>query len=202
MRNRSRCGNTNHPSCPTSSGLPPRTRPGCCTLTPRQAAPSSVGAPSHCSDEKRLSGGHPCPRERCLAEAYFGWACPNKHIETLQPQLQASPWLTSHPVTPPLTEREKTSQGERDKQPEPKPAEVRRAKRCLLSEPGLSHACSLVCAAAGMPVARECLANSSTIIIPCTAAGGGEVEFREEGLFNRLPKSRRVNGMQNAFFFF
>lgn len=96
---------------------------------------------SHCSDEKRLSGGHPCPREPCLAEAYFAWACPNKHSETLQPQLQASPWLTSHPVTPPLTEREKTSQGERDKQAEPKPAEVRRAKRCLLSEPGLSHAC-------------------------------------------------------------
>lgn len=76
----------------------------------------------HCSDEKCRSGGRPCPQERGLSEAYFGWTCPNKHSETLQPQLRASPWLTSHPVTPPLAAREKTSEGER--------RQAARAKAC------------------------------------------------------------------------
>lgn len=132
MHNRSRCGNTKR-----LSSLHTRQLFRCMTAW----LPALSERLSHCSDEKCRSGGHPCPQERCLAKACFGWACPNKHGETLQPQLQASPWPTSHPVTPPLTEREKTSQGERDNQAEPKPAEVRRAKRCLLSGPGLSHAC-------------------------------------------------------------
>lgn len=77
------------------------------------------------SDEK--SGGGPCPQERCLAGAYFGWACPNKHGETLQPQLRASPWLTS-PVLLLLhsqNEREKTSQRERERE-----SQRGRAKAC------------------------------------------------------------------------
>lgn len=114
-------------------------RGSCCTVILAVRLPALSEHSPNCQDEKRRSGGGPCPQEQCLAGAYFGWACPNKHTETLQPQLRASPWLTSRPVTPP----QKTSQGERDNEPdpEPKPAEVRRAKRCLLSEPGLSHAC-------------------------------------------------------------
>lgn len=59
-----------------------------------------------------------------------------------------------------------------------------------------------------MPVARQCLANSSTYLAnhrPMHRGRRGEVQFREEGLFNKLPckdvnfKSRRVNGMQNSF---
>lgn len=123
----------------------------CGTLPPLQyeaaVARQSRRRCSPCCRSDEKSGGGPCPQERCLAGAYFGWACPNKHSETLQPQLRAFPWLTS-PVLWLLhsqSKSEKTSQwereGERDSESEPKPAEVRRAKRCLLSEPGLSHAC-------------------------------------------------------------
>lgn len=58
--------------------------------------------------------------------------------------------------------------GERDNLPELKLGEVMRAKRCLLSEPGLSHACRLRgCSRrrACSPESRKCLANSSTVIL-------------------------------------
>ena len=69
----------------------------------------------HCQDETRRSGGGPGPQEQCLAGAYFGWAWPNKHTGTSQPQLWASPWLTFSPVTPPLAERENKWGGKRQR---------------------------------------------------------------------------------------
>lgn len=108
-----------------------------------RTAPCSVSALSHCQDEKRRSGGGLSPQEQCLAGAYYGFPCPNKHTGTSQPQLWASPWLTSSPVSPPLVHRnrEKTSEEERDDYPRPKLAGVREAKTYLFSDSGLSHAC-------------------------------------------------------------
>lgn len=70
-----------------------------------QLPPRSENFP-HCWDEKRRGGGGPSPQERCLAGAYYGWAFPNKHMGIWKPQLWASPWLTSSPVSPPLTGEE------------------------------------------------------------------------------------------------
>lgn len=121
---------------------------------------------------------NPCPQERCLAGAYFGWVCPNKHSETLQPQLQASPWLTSHPVTPPLTEREKTSEGKETTRPNQSLQRLEGPNAAYYQGRVFPTPAGLVCAATGMPVARECLANSSTIIVPCT--GGARFSFERK----------------------
>lgn len=138
LHNGSRCVNMNHPSCPTSSSTS--------SLHARQLLrlPALAWSSYHAAGMKSAAAVvAPCPQERCPAEAYFAWACPNKHGETLQPAA-AGLSLADLPSCDSSTHRareRKQARRERDKQPEPKPAEVRRAKRCLLSGPGRSHAC-------------------------------------------------------------
>lgn len=138
----------------------------------------------------------------CLAGAYFGWACPNKHSETLQPQLRASPWLTSHPVTPPLAERENKRGRKR---------QAARAKACR----GQEGQALLIIRAGSFPRLQASGEQPPASLLPERVwvtlrrwspwrEGRGSVE-RGEGLFNKLPckdvsfHSGRVDGMQNAF---
>lgn len=97
--------------------LPPPQMRQLCYSNLCRAAPCSVRALSPLLGWKAPRLWWPQSSAAMPDWAYFGWACPNKHTETLQPQLRASPWLTSSPVTLPLREKrgEKTSEEERDK---------------------------------------------------------------------------------------
>lgn len=147
----------------------------CGTLSPSRNDTAVVRQSRRCcslccrSDEK--SGGGPCPQERCLAGAYFGWACPNKHGETLQPQLRASPWLTSRVLWLLHSQRRERKQAsEREREPARPSQSLQR-----LGGPNAAYyqsrvfptpAGPLMCSRRHAWLARKRWANSSTVILP------------------------------------
>lgn len=98
----------------------------CSTLPPPQmrqlfycnvcrAAPTSVRALSPLLGWKAPQRWWPQFSGAMPDYSLFGLGLPNKHTGTLQPQLWASPWLTSSPVSPQWKKRkgEKTSEDEK-----------------------------------------------------------------------------------------
>lgn len=108
---------------------------------PIGAAPRAVGA-------MKSAAAAPVLRSDALRELILvGLA----QINTARPcsrscgPLPGWPPLSCDSSTHRAREKKQASKRERASEAEPKPAEVRSAKRCLLSEPGLSHACRTPC---------------------------------------------------------